>query len=237
MKKLIFLLLPIMANGQTLVDSCEVQYFQFKTIQYDNETFETLRRHTLTAEMTKDSNEFKAVDENGEFWMLKKKKKGKGYDSQIHVLDANGEPYFKGLTTTSKKWNYTKTLIGCGVAFVGGVANGYHETILNHYPKFKKVHPNANAQYWNPEISWLNKYEDFDRYGKREAYFGSTTFLAWTTDAYHLTSVISNTSLIGATCIITIGEKRKWWEYGIDILAMSLSRSAGFHLIYSQIYK
>lgn len=136
-----------------------------------------------------------------------------------------------------KKWNYKRTLLGCGVAFVGGVANGYHETILHHYPQFKKVHPNANDQYWNPEISWLNKYEDFDRYGKKEAYFGSTTFLAWTTDAYHLTSVISNTSLIGATCIITIGEKRKWWEYGIDILAMSLSRSAGFHLIYSQIYK
>ena len=165
-----------------------------------------------------------------------KKKKKNSSDSRIHVKLSENYPMEGMVFNAPKMWNYKRTLIGCGVAFIGGVANGYHETILNHYPQFKKAHPNANDQFWNPEISWLNKYDDFNRYGKKEAYFGSTTFLAWTTDAYHLSSVISNTSLIGATCIITIGEKRKWWEYGIDILAMSLSRSAGFHLIYSKIY-
>ena len=165
-----------------------------------------------------------------------KKKKKNSSDSRIHVKLSENYPPEAMVFNAPKKWNYKRTLIGCGVAFIGGVANGYHETILNHYGQFKKVHPNADDKFWNPELSWLNKYEDFDRYGKKEAYFGSTTFLAWTTDAYHLSSVISNTSLIGATCIITIGEKRKWWEYGIDILAMSLSRSAGFHLIYSKIY-
>lgn len=162
-------------------------------------------------------------------------KKKNNTDSKVNVqLSENYPP--NDFKLNRKKWKYKRTIIGCGVAFIGGVANGYHETILNHYGQFKKVHPNANDQFWNPEISWLNKYDDFDRYGKKEAYFGSTTFLAWTTDAYHLSSVISNTSIVGATCIITIGEKRKWWEYGIDILAMSLSRSAGFHLIYSKIY-
>ena len=137
----------------------------------------------------------------------------------------------------SSKCNYKRSLAAYSVAFVGGVANGYNETISHHYSQFKKVHPGANDQFWNPEQSWLNKYEDFNGGNKNANYFGSKTFLSWTTDAYHLTSVASNVSLIGATCIITIGEKRKWWEYGIDILGMSLARSAGFHLIYSGIYK
>lgn len=168
------------------------------------------------------------VDLNFSDTMINAKKKKHSY-SAINVQLSENYP--------AKTWNYKRSLIGCGVAFIGGMANGYNQTILHHYGQFKRVHPNANDKFWNPQISWLNKYEDFDKYGKREAYFGSTTFLAWTTDAYHLSSVISNTSIVGATCIITIGEKRKWWEYGIDIVAMSLSRSAGFHLIYSKIYK
>lgn len=218
MKKLLFIfaLLPLVAFGQNYRIQIDTTYYlQATNISYD-------------------SSEINIVDSLD---YINISKMPTNCDSAIHIeLYENYPPKGMGLNTP-KNWNYKRTLLGCGVAFIGGVANGYHETILNHYPQFKRVHPNANDQYWNPEISWLNKYEDFDRYGKKEAYFGSTTFLAWTTDAYHLSSVISNTSLIGATCIITIGEKRKWWEYGIDILAMSLSRSAGFHLIYSKIYK
>lgn len=178
--------------------------------------------------------------------IVKKKKKNPNSDSaiQVYLTDADSqynENYtFKPLENEVKKpcnWNYKRTLIGCSIAFVGGVANGYHETITYHYSKFKAIHPNANDQFWDPKISWLNKYENYRLYGEKEKYFGSTTFLAWTTDAKHLLSVSSNTSILGATCIITIGEKRKWWEYAIDIAAISLARSAGFHMIYSGIYK
>lgn len=234
MKKLLFIfaLLPLVAFGQNYRIQIDTTYYlQGTNIIYDSTEINIVDSldYIKISKMPTNCDSFHTE--------LKKKKKKKSSDSAIHVyLYENYPPQGMGLNT-AKNWNYKRTLLGCGVAFLGGVANGYHETILNHYPQFKKVHPNANDQYWNPQISWLNKYEDFDKYGKREAYFGSTTFLAWTTDAYHLSSVISNTSLIGATCIITIGEKRKWWEYGIDIVAMSLSRSAGFHLIYSKIYK
>ncbi len=130
-----------------------------------------------------------------------------------------------------------KALTGYAVAFIGGAANGVHETISHHYGQFKKVHPNANDQYWNPEISWKNKYEDFDNGNMSSNYMGAKTYLAWTTDAKHLMSVTSNASLIGATAIITIGSKQKWYDYAIQIIAMSAARSAGFHLTYSLIYK
>lgn len=212
MKKLIFILFYFCLNGQVFINSC---YGQEYIIKFDTTYY--LRGNEIQNDLIG-------------------KKKKKNSDSAIHVKLSENYPSQSMVFKTAKKWNYKRSLIGCGVAFIGGVANGYHETILNHYPQFKRVHPNANDEFWNPQISWLNKYEDFDKYGKREAYFGSTTFLAWTTDAYHLSSVISNTSIVGATCIITIGEKRKWWEYGIDIVAMSLARSSGFHLIYSKIY-
>lgn len=223
MKKLIFALclLPLVLNGQ--IDTNH--YLKGVTL----DSFIPSQKTVLIYDTTI------WVDKNGEYWTLKKKKKSS--DSGVNVQLSENYPPNGMVFKPAKKWNYKRSLIGCGVAFIGGMANGYNQTILHHYPQFKRVHPNANDQFWNPEISWLNKYEDFDKYGKKEAYFGSTTFLAWTTDAYHLSSVISNTSIVGATCIMTIGERRKWWQYGIDIVAMSLARSAGFHLIYSKIYK
>ena len=77
MKKilLLFLFTPFFMSGQTLVDSVEVQYFQFTTIEYNPITFETEKRRILTAEYKGDTEKFEAVDENGEFWILQKKKK------------------------------------------------------------------------------------------------------------------------------------------------------------------
>ena len=137
----------------------------------------------------------------------------------------------------AQSYDWQKALISSGISFVGGAANGLHETIYHHYPKFKKVHPNANDNYWNPQISWKNKYSDWDNGDTSEKYFGSKTFLVWTTDAKHLLSLTSNMSLIGSTCVITIGEKRPWWHYAIDLAASGIARSAGFHLTYNLIYK
>lgn len=139
--------------------------------------------------------------------------------------------------TRSQKWDYKKSALGFGVAFIGGMNNGLNQTLVNHYTQFKEAHPNINDQYWDPSISWKNKYKNFDGGDFSENYIGSKTFMVWTTDAYHLTSQLSNASIISSTCIITIGKKRKWWEYGTDILITGLARSAGFHLVYSGIYK
>lgn len=47
-----------------------------------------------------------------------------------------------------------------------------------------------NEVFWNPQISWVNKYK-YDSLGKRTSkFFLSTTVLVWTTDAYHLLQFI-----------------------------------------------
>lgn len=38
--------------------------------------------------------------------------------------------------------------------------------------------------WWNPNISWKNKYKNNDP-TQGPKFFGSTTFLVWLTDAWH----------------------------------------------------
>ena len=57
------------------------------------------------------------------------------------------------------------------------------------------------------------------------------------TDAKHGLAGINTLALVGGTCIVTIGEKREWWEYLIDLGIMSVGRSIGFYTVYNVIYK
>ena len=63
-----FLTMSYKSQAQTLVDSCEVQMFE--VIEYNLDTFETVSRHNLFYD--KINKEF--IDENGDYWILKKKK-------------------------------------------------------------------------------------------------------------------------------------------------------------------
>lgn len=55
-------------------------------------------------------------------------------------------------------------------------------TLQFHYNEswFVRLNPN----FWNPIISWVNKYKNNDP-KQGEKFFGSTTFLTWTTDGFH----------------------------------------------------
>ena len=60
---------------------------------------------------------------------------------------------------------------------------------LDHHYKLSIFSRNKSAKwakYWNPKISWRNKYKWLVGNKKVPKFFGSTTFLVWTTDAWHL---------------------------------------------------
>ena len=134
-----------------------------------------------------------------------------------------------------KKYNWKRAIVPASLSFVSGTTNGLNQTISHHYSSFKTVFPKANDRYWNPEYSWMNKYKGGDQHAGPK-YFGSTTFLAWTTDAYHLTNTVSRATLFSAGVSIGIGEKRPWWHYAIDVGVSFVSYSAGFHLVYSGVF-
>jgi len=98
--------------------------------------------------------------------------------------------------------------------FVAGVANGTHEALLWRYSSFKRNFPGANDQYWNPEISWKNKYKNRD-YGQGRAYPGSLTWLVWTTDGKHMLSMArAATEMTGAVLYVHV--RRKHWTYFVS---------------------
>lgn len=140
----------------------------------------------------------------------------------------------KSLTETTPKlllktWNYKRTGLAFLTGFVGGSAWGVHETITYHYSAFEKVHPNADRQWWDPSISWNNK--------NTSSLPFSRDFMAVFTDAKHGLAALNTTSLVGGTLVVSLGDKRKWYEYVVDLGAMFVGRSLGFELTYNCIYK
>jgi len=121
-------------------------------------------------------------------------------------------------------------------AFVSGFAEGTMDVISFHYDSFQKVHHNANPQFWNPQLSWKNKWKNGDKV-QGEKFLGSSTFLVWTTDAWHGLKAVNRLTTIGGSIVITIGEKKKWWWYAKELAIGYAINRVGFYTSYNLIYK
>jgi len=142
-------------------------------------------------------------------------------------------------------------LTGTG-QLVSGMLDGTIESISYHYENgFKTRFPKANDVFWNPAVSWKNKYKDGNcELGPKFA--GSTTIFVSTTDAYHLLRTgkrsIDGLSLayyINRECSGPQGKefidkkhsKKKWKSVAKDFIILTAIRCAGFHLTYSLAFK
>lgn len=120
------------------------------------------------------------------------------------------------------------------LTFISGAAKGYSDVINYRYEEFKIVHPNANDQYWNPDISWTNKWKVGST--TEERFWGSSRWFVPLTDASHILPTISKYAVIGAI-VIKIGDKQKFIYYVYDFIVYTISYSTGFYLVYEVIYK
>jgi hypothetical protein len=81
-------------------------------------------------------------------------------------------------------WKPTKRETMSYVAFsLSGVANGFNQAIEHH-------NYGMGNDFVDISRSYKRKYKNYDAGDLREAYWGSKTFLVWTTDAFHLTNMI-----------------------------------------------
>jgi hypothetical protein len=110
---------------------------------------------------------------------------------------------------------------------LSGIAKAVKDTIEFHF--FESVFKNLPEEYWNPYLSHLNKYKNLDpQQGAR--FFGSTTFLVWITDAWHLFQMIEGVSL--ASGFFIIGSYYNWIY---AIIGYALTKSV-FELFWSKIF-
>lgn len=130
------------------------------------------------------------------------------------------------------KWKIDKNkILTGGLVFVGGAAKGFNETLQFNYKIFEKTFPGANKQWFDPKVSWRNKYEGGNP-DNGPKYFLSTSLLVMFTDQYHLNNFIQRMALMSAI-VLKIGEgKKPFRHYLLDLAYYSACYTAGFAATY-----
>ena len=138
----------------------------------------------------------------------------------------------KDIRLAPQKWKITRNHLWTGgLVFLAGASKGFNETLQFHWKEFKRQFPGANPQWFNPAISYRNKYKNYNsQEGPR--FFGSTTIFVMVTDQYHLNNFI-NRAAWGTALVIKIGEGKKPLKHYIkDLLYYSVCHQAGFAATY-----
>lgn len=134
------------------------------------------------------------------------------------------------LSTPKWKMNSNRWWTG-GLVFLAGATKGFNETLHFHWKEFKRQFPGANTQWFNPNVSWKNKYRNNDPEAGPK-FFGSTSVFIMFTDQYHLNNFI-NRAAWGTALVIKIGEgKRPLKHYLLDLLYYGVCHQAGFAATY-----
>ena len=125
-------------------------------------------------------------------------------------------------------------LLAFALIALGGASYGLKETVTHHYPAFEARFPHADQSWWNPALSWHNKYEGGIP-AQGPDFPGSTTVFVFVTDAYHFFGETDRVfSRIGFVLLaLCLYNSIRLWP---AVLLGFLVWSAGFHLIYSLIF-
>lgn len=123
--------------------------------------------------------------------------------------------------------------------FVSGFADGSVEAVKWHYHEVKAKHPGLNDQYWDPAISWKNKYKDWDAGDYRPAYPGAKTWAVAGTDFYHLGRAVQRSSLMASAGIqaATFETGQPWYTYVFRFAVQFISYSVGFRVAYEMVWR
>ena len=138
---------------------------------------------------------------------------------------------------TISHWKMDKNKIITGsLVFMAGASKGFNETLLFHWDAFHQKFPKANPNWYNPQLSWKNKYKDGEP-ANGPKFPLSTTMLVATTDQYHLNNFINKTAWI-STIMIKMGEgKKPFKHYLFDLLYYTACHQMGFALTYYSFAK
>lgn len=139
-------------------------------------------------------------------------------DSTYFPLDSTSLP----VKPKPEKYNWKRAGIAAGISAGSGFMWGLHQ-VLSHRPfsVFQRAFPSANEQFWNPSISWTNKYIGHDPENGRN---GKPI---WITDGSHLLASGNQTTIFAAGAVVTIGKRRPLWHYAADITGSFIGYNFG----------
>jgi hypothetical protein len=88
-------------------------------------------------------------------------------------------------------------------------------------------------QFWNPQLSWMNKW-DFSKVPRKERFPLSSTVLVFLTDGWHLMKWCRNRCLDGVMFVLTF-ELTGWWLALIITIAIRTLYGVIFEFIFRKI--
>ena len=110
---------------------------------------------------------------------------------------------------------------------IAAVCKAVKDTLEWHYDY--SIFSKFNAKYWNPLISWKNKYKDDLKTPK---FWGSTTVFVMFTDAWHLFDFLQIISFMLAIIFYS-----KMIYFAVDFVIFYILFCGVFELFYSLIFK
>lgn len=147
---------------------------------------------------------------------------------------------------TSAQGNYWQHLRRNAPAMAGivgaGYANGVSDVLQFKYRR--SVFPQADSgekllwggrQYWDPSVSWENKYWDVESGNYNSRFPLSKTALVWATDGWHLSKTMQLTFM--QMSVVSYKQPEKWHWKLADVLIMKLAFSAGWNLANETLIK
>lgn len=108
--------------------------------------------------------------------------------------------------------------------FLAGMLNAVMDKLQFHYSH--SIFSVLNAKFWNPAISWKNKYKNWPD-DKREKFLGSTTIFVGLTDAWHLFQSLWILCFVAAPFL----QPGAWWVSIIYFVTYTGSFTFFFHYI------
>lgn len=111
---------------------------------------------------------------------------------------------------------------------LAGVCKAIKDTLQFHF--YSSIFDKCNHQFWNPDISWKNKYKDGEIGVPK--FWGSTTIFVWMTDAWHLFDMLGTLFLFFA-CFFAVLCSFKAWAIYLSIFILFVV----YHVIFEVFFR
>jgi hypothetical protein len=121
-------------------------------------------------------------------------------------------------------------IIGLLIVCISAISEAVMDKIQFHYDS-TRIKSFKNQLFWNPSISWKNKWKDGEP-KNGEKFWGSSTIFVGLTDAWHLFKTFKNLSIFAGLFLIAIGIKS-----GLLLLVLFIIARILYGLVFSIVFK
>lgn len=119
---------------------------------------------------------------------------------------------------------------------LSSVFRALHNTLIHHFST--SIFKGKNDQWWDPNISWLNKYKNNDVKQGFKKWFGNINYPVQITDGWHFFNTLEIiTNWLTVVAVLVMGLSITDWFTGIVFIILSfVCYNLTFSIFYDYVY-